>query len=104
MEKCRNQRHSIYTSDEEFDIYRDRMFNFIETGRLPISPRNLYMVPQKEGESIKTIINKNSKSSDLTIIGFRNELVKKQKLEIFEGYNELGNILFVNSIKEKDIE
>ena len=96
--------HSIYTSDEEFDIYRDRMFNFIETGRLPISPRNLYMVPQKEGESIKTIINKNSKSSDLTIIGFRNELVKKQKLEIFEGYNELGNILFVNSIKEKDIE
>ena len=96
--------HTIYTSDKELDIYRDRMFNFIETGRLPISPRNLYMVPQKEGESIKTIINKNSKSSDLTIIGFRNELVKKQKLEIFEGYNELGNILFVISIKEKDIE
>ena len=96
--------YSIYTNDEEFDIYRDRMFNFIETGRLPISPRNLHMVPQKEGESVKTIINKNSKTSDLTIIGFRNELVKKQKLDIFEGYNKLGNVLFVNSIKEKDIE
>ena len=91
-------------TNEEFDIYRDRMFNFIETGRLPISPRNLHMVPQKEGESVKTIINKNSKNSDLTIIGFRNELVKKQKLDIFEGYNELGNVLFVNSIEEKDIE
>ena len=40
--------HSIYTSDEEFDIYRDRMFNFIETGRLPYLSRNLHMVPQKE--------------------------------------------------------
>ena len=66
-----------------------------------LSPRNLHMVPQKEGESVKTIINKNSKTSDLTIIGFCNELVKKQKLDIFEGYNKLGNVLFVNSIKEK---
>ena len=96
--------HSIYTNDEEFDIYRERMFNFIESGRLPISPRNLNMVPQKEGENIKSIINKNSKKSDLTIIGFQNELVKKQKLDIFEGFNELGNILFVNSIEEKDID
>ena len=62
------------------------------------------MVHQKKGESVKTIINRDSKNSDLTIIGFRNELVKKQKLDIFEGYNELGNVLFVNSIKEKDIE
>ena len=33
IEKCRNKVYSIYTNDEEFDIYRDRMFNFIETGR-----------------------------------------------------------------------
>lgn len=94
---------SIYSNDEEFDTHKQRMFDFIESGRLPISPRNLHMVHQKN-ESIKTIINSHSKNSDLTIIGFRNELVKKQKLDIFEGYNQLGNILFVNSIKEKEIE
>ena len=48
--------HSIYTNDEEFDIYRDRMFNFIETGRLPISPRNLHMVPQKEEKVLKQLL------------------------------------------------
>ena len=102
MEGFRNQRSfRVYTSDEEFDLYKERMFNFIESGRLPISPRNLSMIPLKENESMKSIINKNSKNSDLTIIGFRNELVKKQKLDIFEGYKELGNILFVNSIQEK---
>lgn len=97
------QVYSIYTNNEEFDTHKQRMFDFIESGRLPISPRNLHMIPQKE-ESIKTIISSHSKNSDLTIVGFRNELVKKQKLDIFEGYNELGNILFVNSIKEKEIE
>ena len=30
--------------------------------------------------------------------------IKKKKLEIFEGYGELGDILFVNSIAGKDIE
>mgnify|MGYP006446447013 CR=1 FL=1 len=54
--------------------------------------------------SIKDIINERSVNSDLTIIGFRGELVKKQKLDIFEGYDKIGNILFVNSINKKDIE
>ena len=62
------------------------------------------MVPHDEDISIKEIINQRSLDSDLTIIGFRGELVKKQKLDIFEGYDSLGNILFVNSINKKDIE
>ena len=52
----------------------------------------------------KSVFNTKAQNSDLTIIGFRSELVKKRKLEIFEGYNGLGNILFVNSIRGKDIE
>ena len=62
------------------------------------------MVPQDNEVNIKEIINKLSINSDLTIIGFMGELVKKQKLDIFEGYDDLGNILFVNSINKKDID
>jgi hypothetical protein len=80
------------------------MFDYIESGRLPISPRNMKMLLHDEDISIKEIINQRSSKSDLTIIGFRGELVKKQKLDIFEGYDNLGNILFVNSINKKDIE
>ena len=94
---------SIYPKDK-FEEYKNQMFDYIESGRLPISPRNMKMVPHDEDISIKEIINKRSSNSDLTIIGFRGELVKKQKLEIFEGYDSLGNILFVNSINKKDIE
>ena len=94
---------SIYPKDK-FEEYKNQMFDYIESGRLPISPRNMKMLLHDEDISIKEIINQRSSKSDLTIIGFRGELVKKQKLDIFEGYNNLGNILFVNSINKKDIE
>ena len=94
---------TIYPKDK-FEQYKNQMFDFIESGRLPISPRNMKMVPHDESVSIKDIINERSVNSDLTIIGFRGELVKKQKLDIFEGYNNIGNILFVNSVNKKDIE
>ena len=94
---------TIYPEDK-FEEYKNQMFDYIESGRLPISPRNMKMVPHDEDVSIKDIINNRSSKSDLTIIGFRGELVKKQKLDIFEGYDSIGNILFVNSINKKDIE
>jgi hypothetical protein len=62
------------------------------------------MVPQDQELGTKAIINERSKSADLTIIGFIGELVKKKKIDTFEGYNDLGNILFVNSINNKEIE
>lgn len=94
---------SIYPKDQ-FEEYKQQMFDYIADGRLPISPRNMKMVPHDEEVNVKDIINDRSVNSDLTIIGFRGELVKKQKLEIFEGYNQIGNILFVNSKDKKDIE
>ena len=94
---------TIYPKDK-FEEYKNQMFDYIESGRLPISPRNMKMLPHDEDISIKEIINNHSLNSDLTIIGFRGELVKKQKLDIFEGYDNLGNILFVNSINQKDID
>ena len=95
---------SIYPNQDEFENYKKRMFSFIESGRLPISPLNLKMIPQNEHSGIKSIINKHSEKADLTIVGFRSEIVKKQRLAAFEGYEKLGNILFVNSLKGKEIE
>ena len=94
---------TIYPKNK-FEEYKNQMFEYIEDGRLPISPKNMKMVPYDEDVNYKETINKRSSNSDLTIIGFRDELVKKHKLDIFEGYNSLGNILFVNSIHKKNIE
>lgn len=95
---------SIYPDENEFENYKKRMFSFIESDRLPISPLNLRMILQDRDSGIKTIINKHSANSDLTIIGFSSEAIKKQKINIFKGYENLERILFINSLKGKEIE
>jgi hypothetical protein len=54
--------------------------------------------------SAKSIINNYSVNAGLTLIGIREELIKKEKTKLFEGYNELGTILFVHSKDQKIIE
>ena len=51
----------------------------------------------------RVIMNDRSAGADLTIIGFNSEVVKQLRSEVFEVYQNLGNILFVNSYKEKDL-
>lgn len=73
----------------------------IKAGRLPISPSNISMVPFETGNR-KTEIMKYSADADLTIIGFATEALKNIE-EFSEGYNDLGNILFVSSNRAKAI-
>ena len=82
---------------------KNRLTRLVEAGRLPISVNNIQLIPQQEGMDTKSVINQQSKDADLTIVGFRSEMVKHNGLSVFEGYDGVGNILFVNTNKEKDI-
>lgn len=81
---------------------RQQLLDLAKEGRLPISPSNIEMVPY-EKHTQKQVVSSYSQDADLTLIGFRNEMLKGS-LEFFEGYNDLGNILFVSANKAKDIE
>ena len=93
---------SVYKGDNS-QIEREKLHTLIEEGRLPISPSNISLLKNNENSRIRNIINKKSANADLTIVGFKAELLKKQKEELFNGYDNLGNVLFVNSISEKEI-
>ena len=54
--------------------------------------------------TIKSIINEHSSTADFTLIGFDEKILKKEGTTYFEGYDNLGNILFVNSMKKKEIK
>ena len=77
--------------------------NLIKSGRLPISAHNIELLEKKEEISVKEIINEKSKNADLTIVGFRSEALKQLGISMFEGYNGVGDILFVNTTSEKEI-
>ncbi len=73
------------------------------TGRLPINANNIIIIPRQENISSKKIINEHSVTAGLTIVGFREEMVKRKKEEYFLGYDNIGSILFVNSLDRKDL-
>ena len=93
---------SVYDG-ENINEEREKLHTLIEEGRLPISPSNILLVKNNKNSRIRKIINRKSEDADLTIVGFKAILLKKQKEKLFEEYDKLGNILFVNSISEKEI-
>lgn len=93
---------AIYPT-EEMATQREKLLQMIQSGRLPISANNIELIPSTEDHTNKQIINERSRDADLTIVGFRYELVKHSGTEIFQGYDKIGNVLFVNALKEKPI-
>ncbi|KGE89394.1 amino acid permease [Phaeodactylibacter xiamenensis] len=87
---------ALYPEDN-VEAERERLSTLIEAGQLPISRHNIEVIPRKPDIDPKTIISEKSKDADLTIIGFRDGPVKHQGAELFKGYEEIGNTLFVNA-------
>ena len=90
-------------SAEEIDKKKTDLLSLVKSGRLPISPSNVQLIPVDSETNQKEIISKRSIDADLTIIGFRNEVIKAEGIKIFTDYDNLGNILFVSSRQEKEI-
>lgn len=95
--------HAIFPEDT-IDEERERLFLLIQTGQLPISPKNIEFITQKSAMSIKNIINQKSKDADLTIVGFIEKTVEHLGVQAFEGYGDIGNVLFVNAAASKEIK
>ena len=76
----------------------------ISTGRIPISEKNITVVPLKEDGNVKRFINKKSETADLNIVGFQESDIEQEGIEVFNGFEDLCNTLFVNSNRGKVIK
>jgi amino acid transporter len=89
----------------ELDVQREKLLQLIKAGRIPISSNNVRLIPAEEGESNKEIIARFSNDADLTIIGFSYQQNMQLDGEgLFNGYGDVGNILFVSATKAKEIK
>jgi amino acid transporter len=84
----------------EIEEQKASLHKLIREGRLPISARNIELLATDAGTSRKELIHRQSRDADLIILGFIGEVLQHQKEKLFEGYDELGNILWVNTKKE----
>ncbi|MBN1599538.1 MAG: amino acid permease [Bacteroidales bacterium] len=89
--------------ESELNERKEKLMALIKSGRLPISPGNIRLIPSDDKRITKDLIAEKSVDADLTIVGFRHELVKAKGIDVFTGFGDIGNILFVSSQKEKEI-
>ena len=76
----------------------------IRDGQLPISEHNLKVIARPEDTDTRGLINQTSRDADLTLIGFREEAVRRKGVDLFADYDILGNVLFVGAAEGKEIK
>ena len=90
--------------EDEIDDYQQKLSKMIKEGRLPISVHNIELIEQKPEVGLKEIINQRSQDDDLIMLGLRYESLKQKRSDLFKDFDDIGNILFVNAVREQKIE
>lgn len=90
-------------NEEEIHDTRKHLQELVQTGRLPITLSNIEIIARDEHTSSRSLIKEKSSSAGLTIIGFREEQIKHAGSEVFEGFDDMGDILFVNANRKQTI-
>ena len=83
---------------------RKRLFNLIDLGQLPISSKNVELFASKSDKNVTSIINEKSIDADLTVVGFHPTKIKHDGVEVFQQFENVGNVLFVNATATKEIK
>jgi len=95
--------YSICKQDE-VEQTRRQLRDLVQTGRLPITLSNIEIIAQDENTSVKSLIKTNSSNAGLTVVGFREEQIKRYGAEVFEGFEGMGDMLFVSAGIEQTIQ
>lgn len=90
------------TQNENIEESRQKLTEIIQSGRLPISPKNIEILVMEENKNFKSLIAEHSKEAGLTMIGFLEEQLKFDS-GIFSGYDDLGDVLFINASELREI-
>jgi amino acid transporter len=84
---------------EKSSVKPDRSLHY---DKLSILPKNIEVVEIGESINLKNIICEKSKDAGLTIIDFSEKDLRYDR-DLFNGYDQLGDILFVNTSELKEI-
>jgi amino acid transporter len=93
----------ITSMHEEKSELKEELKKRIAAGRLPITLQNIEIVIQQQQQTFSHIVEEHSKHAGLTIIGFREEIIKHDPMAFFTDFDGIGDILFVNSFQPKEI-
>lgn len=83
---------------------QEELRELIASGRLPITFANIEILTPEINQNTYEIIAEHSANAGLTLLGFREEVVKHQGETFFNNFYSMGDLLFVNSSGAKEIK
>jgi amino acid transporter len=86
---------------DEVDEQRRRLLEMVNTGRLPISAKNLRIIPTDDRVDFRQLVEDNSATADLVVFGFTESRIDEKGPEVFLRHPGLRDVLFVSA--EQDI-
>lgn len=89
--------------EESLEVERQHLLAMIAKGRLPISPKNVELMVADPSCSRTDVVRSRSQDADLIIFGLVGDAMLHNKEKVFDGYEGLGNILWVNAQNEINI-
>jgi len=81
----------------EVSEQRAKLYDMIESGRLPIARRNLRIIPTDSTVDFDELVASRSANADLVIFGFTDERLGLKGSEIFQRHGGLHDVLFVQA-------
>jgi hypothetical protein len=82
---------------EEVEERRARLHEMIVSGRLPISPKNLRVIPTDAQVDFDQLVRTHSADADLVILGVTPDRLKEKGTELLRRHPALHDVLFVNA-------
>jgi amino acid transporter len=89
---------------DEVPRERDRLFEMITSGRLPISRKNLQVIGTDERSDFTQLVESRSSSADLVILGLTPERLEEKGTELLRRHPALHDVLFVSAQERVVIE
>jgi solute carrier family 12 sodium/potassium/chloride transporter 2 len=81
----------------EADKQTEKLTEMITTGRIPISEKNVRIIPTDAKGKFESMVQSYSSSADLVILGFTEGRLKTKGYELFLRHSELRDVLFVSA-------
>jgi hypothetical protein len=82
---------------EEVEERRTRLLDMIVSGRLPISPKNLRVIPTDAKVDFHRLVESRSGAADLVVLGLTPDRLREKGTELLVRHPALTDVLFVSA-------
>lgn len=96
----------IFAAFPHADVEREhaKLVDLIETGRLPISVKNLRIIPTDDAVDFQQLVARRSSRADLVVLGFTRPRLEEKGVALFRRHPDLGETLFVSATERIAID